>query len=135
MPRVAAASASAAAWFPEECAATPRRASVSDNDCTAFVAPRYLNAPTRCRCSAFTNTCAPTQSSSERERSTGVWCTNGAMRAAASSIRARSILMATGLVAGGQRAFQVHVEGEQRDQEGEHSDEPRERVTPAPEGP
>ena len=49
-------------------------------------------ADVRCRCSALTNTCAPIHSSSDAERSTGVRCTNGAMRVAASSTRARSTL-------------------------------------------
>ena len=38
-------------------------------------------------------------------------------------------------VAGGERAFQVHVEGEERDEEGQDADQPRVRVPPAAERP
>ena len=83
MPRVAAASASAAAWLPDECAATPLRASASESDCTALVAPRYLNAPMRWRCSPFRYTLVPSHRSSVLLVSTGVRWTNGPMRVAA----------------------------------------------------
>ena len=48
-PRSWAASASAAAWLPEEWVATPRSSSAGESLETAFIAPRNLNAPARCR--------------------------------------------------------------------------------------
>src|SRR5258708_23610117 len=55
------------------------------------------------------------------------------MRADASSTRARSTLTCS--VSRGKCAFQVDVEREQRDQEGQYADQPRERMPPAPECP
>jgi hypothetical protein len=83
MPRSRAASASAAAWLPEECVATPRRASSSESDATALQAPRNLNAPTFCRFSHLKNTRAPARSSTLRLVRTGVLWACGAMRSAA----------------------------------------------------
>ena len=85
MPRVRAASASAAPWLPEEWVTTPRAACASSSDHTALQAPRNLNAPARCRCSHLKWTAQPASASSERERSTGVTCACGAIRAAAAS--------------------------------------------------
>ena len=50
---------------------------------TALQAPRNLNAPLRCRCSALNISCAPLSVSSVCERSNGVGAVCGAMRAAA----------------------------------------------------
>ncbi|MNV42507.1 hypothetical protein D3C71_1341830 [compost metagenome] len=85
IPRVRAASANAAPWLPEEWVTTPRRACASSSAQTALQAPRNLNAPLRCRCSALKNTVAPVIASSVRERSTGVTQACTAMRAAAAS--------------------------------------------------
>ena len=59
MPRNFAASASAAAWLPDECVTTPLAATASDNDRTALVAPRNLNAPARWKFSHLKNSSAP----------------------------------------------------------------------------
>src|SRR5687767_2708447 len=85
MPRVRAASASAAPWLPDECVTTPAVASAADKDHTALQAPRNLKAPTRWKFSALKHSCAPASASSEAERNTGVTCAYGAMRAAAAS--------------------------------------------------
>src|SRR4051812_35011110 len=55
IPRNAAARASAAAWLPEECVATPRCASASLRENTALHAPRDLNAPAFWRFSHLKN--------------------------------------------------------------------------------
>ena len=60
-------------------------ASSGDSDWTAFVAPRYLNAPPVWRCSAFTKTVAPIHASRSSDRNTGVRTTNGSIRAAAAA--------------------------------------------------
>ena len=122
MPRVAAARASAAAWLPDECAATPRAASSSPSDCTAFVAPRYLNAPMRCRCSHLRNSVAPAHASSVTLVITGVRCTNGAMRVAATRTSANDAMTTTPVhgasVPRGEDAFEEVVEAEQHERNG-----------------
>ena len=45
MPRILAAQASAAAWFPELCVTTPCTACSSDRLNTEFIAPLNLKAP------------------------------------------------------------------------------------------
>jgi hypothetical protein len=72
MPRMPAAIASAAPWFPDECVATPSSASPSVNDSTAFKAPRILNDPPRCRLSNLNATWAPNSWSMARQVKTGV---------------------------------------------------------------
>src|SRR4249919_2315167 len=89
MPRVRAASASAAPWLPEECVTTPRSATASDSAHTALQAPRNLNAPTRCSCSHLKCSSQPASASSERDRCTGVTCACGAMRLAAVTTSAK----------------------------------------------
>ena len=77
---------------------------------------------------------------------TGVRCTNGAIRVAAASTSAkvgptpsfylpRVDLPGFAQYAGGQRAFEVHVEREQHHEERDDPDDPRERVPPAAEDP
>src|SRR5262245_23064523 len=83
MPRTDAAYASAAAWLPELCVTTPRRASASSSASTALTAPRALKAPHFCRFSHFMNTRAASSRSSVAEVTTGVRCTCPRMRAAA----------------------------------------------------
>ena len=131
MPRVAAASASAAAWLPDECAATPLRASVSESDCTAFVAPRYLNAPMRCTCSPFRYAVVPSHSSNVLLVAPGCGARTGRC---ASRRRARRRTWPA-LVARGQDAFEEVVEAEEHDEEREDAGEPRCRVPPPPEQP
>ncbi len=90
MPRRDAAYASAAPWLPDECVTTPRAASAADNENTALVAPRALNAPTFCRFSHLKYSTAPAASSSDAECMTGVRWTQGAIRAAARRMASRS---------------------------------------------
>ena len=86
MPSRDAASATAWAWFPEENAATPRARYVVSSDEILLYAPRNLNAPPRCRFSAFMYTRAPARESSVRDVTTGVrWATPSSRRAAAST--------------------------------------------------
>src|SRR4029079_11588292 len=83
MPRVFAASASAAPWFPDECVTTPRAAVASLNAHTELHAPRNLNAPARWKFSHLNASVAFASASMPRVRSTGVRCACGAMRSAA----------------------------------------------------
>src|SRR5262249_16247008 len=82
-PRSRAASATAAAWLPEECVATACRASWSERAKTALHAPRNLKAPTFWKFSDLQNSVAPTRSFKLVHVSTGVRWTYGLMRAAA----------------------------------------------------
>ena len=66
------------------------RASASVSENTAFIAPRALNAPTFWKFSHLKKSRAPVSASSERQESTGVRCTWGAIRACAARIAARS---------------------------------------------
>src|ERR1700675_2167480 len=90
MPRQRAASDRAAAWFPEDGATTPREASSSLNEKTAFVAPRILKEPVFCRFSHLKKRLAPAISSSEEQVTTGVRWICGAMRWQAARIASRS---------------------------------------------
>ncbi len=68
IPRRAAAQASAAPWFPEECVTTPFAACASVSESTALHAPRALNAATFCR---FSHLKKSVRSSDEVERAAG----------------------------------------------------------------
>jgi hypothetical protein len=59
MPRVRAASDSAAAWLPEELVTTPRAASGSLRENTALKAPRALKTPARWKFSHLRKTRTP----------------------------------------------------------------------------
>src|SRR3984893_3809592 len=87
MPRSRAARASAAAWLPEECVATPWRACDSDRAKTALVAPRALKAPHFWKFSHLKCSCAPAWAFSVVLVSTGVTPTLPAMRSRASWMR------------------------------------------------
>eukprot|EP00962_Isochrysis_galbana_P017297 scaffold4975_cov112-Isochrysis_galbana.AAC.5 len=76
MDRAAAAHATAAAWFPLECAATPRRAASSESAKTALTAPRSLNEPAVVP--------GASRASTQSDRRTGVRSTRPRMRTAAS---------------------------------------------------
>src|SRR5215510_4854895 len=82
-PRKRAANATAAAWLPEECVATPYRASCSERPKTALHAPRNLKAPTFWKFSHLQNSAAPTRSFKLVHVSTGVQWTYGLIRVAA----------------------------------------------------
>src|SRR5207245_5462933 len=82
--------ASAAAWLPVECVTTPRAASSSLSENTAFVAPRILNDPVFWKLSHLKKSRAPAIASSEVEVSTGVRWMCGAMRACAAAIACSS---------------------------------------------
>ena len=71
-----AASAIPCAWLPALPAVTPLRAA-SPSATSLFIPPRILNAPVRCRFSAFNTTGAPAVSDSAADGSTGVWTTSG----------------------------------------------------------
>src|SRR5262252_7039030 len=86
MPRSAAARATAAPWLPEECVATPRRASVSGRANTALLAPRALNAPPFWKFSHLKESRAPVSPSSVLLLMTGVRFTLPAMRSRACSM-------------------------------------------------
>src|SRR6516162_357206 len=86
MPRSAAARATAAPWLPEECVATPRRASVSGRANTALLAPRALNAPPFWKFSHLKESRVPVSPSSVLLLRTGVRFTLPAMRSRACSM-------------------------------------------------
>src|SRR5271154_5136187 len=90
IPRQRAAWDSAAAWLPEEGAATPNFACSSVREKTALVAPRILNEPVFCRFSHLKKSCAPAISSSEAQVSTAVRWICGVTRFWAARIAARS---------------------------------------------
>src|SRR5919199_3690517 len=84
VPRSAADRATAWAWLPDDQAHTPRASSSPDNREIRLYAPRNLNAPARCRFSAFSSSVAPVRSSRVRDVSTGVrWATPASLSAAA----------------------------------------------------
>src|SRR3954471_7647855 len=91
MPCIAADSASACAWFPDDAVTTPRARSRSGSDATVLYAPRNLNAPARWRFSGFSRTCAPVRSSMVVEVTTGVRRAIPSRRAAARRTSSRSI--------------------------------------------
>src|SRR6185437_10082438 len=107
MPRSRAARDSAAAWLPEECVATPRRAAAADSASTALVAPRALKAPIFCRFSHLKNSRAPLCASSVALVSTGVALTRLAMRS-----RAVAIIGQVRLSTAAGLAAMVHEHGE-----------------------
>ena len=84
-PRAAARRARAPArGCPRRRSRRRARARPGASDATALYAPRNLNAPTRCRFSAFSSTrAAPVASSSERPVMTGVRCATPSSRRAA----------------------------------------------------
>eukprot|EP00967_Tisochrysis_lutea_P056862 scaffold71965_cov30-Tisochrysis_lutea.AAC.1 len=84
-PLPAAAAATAAAWLPLEWAATPACARSSESASTALSAPRSLNEPVACKCSALKKREQPASRSRASERSTGVRCTRPERRTAASA--------------------------------------------------
>ena len=59
IPASRAAHATAWPWLPALAAATPAAFSSSVSDAIVFTAPRILNAPVRCRFSAFSCTGRP----------------------------------------------------------------------------
>ena len=84
MPASPAAHATACPWFPLEDATTPGGGGPFSSSVRIwFVAPRALYAPTFCRCSALKTTRRPHASSIARDVSSGVRCTNGRTRSAA----------------------------------------------------
>ena len=87
-PDSAAARASAAPWLPDECVATVPTSFGSR--ATAFVAPRILKEPARCRFSHLKTSSTPSNASSVRLVSTGVRCTRPSIRCAAATTSARS---------------------------------------------
>ena len=95
MPRSLAARATPWAWFPEEKATTPRRRWSSSSCRSAFIAPRILNDPARCRFSHFRRTSTPILSERERLERRGVRWTQGRMRSAAERTSAKSIPVLT----------------------------------------
>src|SRR5688572_25159600 len=89
MPRNFAARDRAAAWLPDECVATPRAASASDNENTALVAPRALNAPTFCMFSHLKNRLPSDCWSSVELVRTGVRWMRSRMRSCAARMASR----------------------------------------------
>ena len=87
-PRRAAATATACAWLPALAAQTPAFSTASGRRSIAFVAPRTLNEPVRCRHSALSITSPPNRRESSPERRIGVRMTCGATVRAASSMPA-----------------------------------------------
>jgi hypothetical protein len=83
MPRSLAASASAAAWLPLLCVATPRAAVPSSSSATALQAPRNLNAPPFWKTSHLKWSERPATRSMDAHVNTGVTLAWPAMRAAA----------------------------------------------------
>src|ERR1700730_9187597 len=80
-PRHAAAQATAAPWFPLEGVTMPRAASSFEREKIAFVAPRILKEPVRCRFSHLKKSLAPAMESSEDEVRSGLRGIRGAIRA------------------------------------------------------
>ena len=70
-PNTPAANARAWAWLPALPAVTPWRAS-SPSDDSLLIAPRILNAPVRCRLSAFSTTLPPASCDSATDEMIGV---------------------------------------------------------------
>src|SRR5215211_5463968 len=71
-PASRAAHATAWPWLPALAATTPAARSSSDSVATLFTAPRTLNAPVRCRFSAFSQTSRPASRENVTDPYTGV---------------------------------------------------------------
>jgi hypothetical protein len=95
MPRRRAARATPWAWLPEENATTPHWRCDSSSWSSAFIAPRILNEPARCRFSHLRRTSTPILSESEALASSGVRWIQGAMRVAAARTAERSTMVLT----------------------------------------
>ena len=85
-PSDCAAQASASAWLPALPATTPRRAR-SPRAASLATAPRILNAPVRCRFSAFSTTGPPAAASTVAEVTSGVRRTSARPASRAAAIR------------------------------------------------
>src|SRR4051812_6625899 len=109
MPRSFAARARAAAWFPDECVATPRLAVSSSSEKTALAAPRALNAPTFWKFSHLKNNDAPLAASSSALVSTGVRWICGRIRSCARRMASRSSILARRAIFGAQKISDGHA--------------------------
>src|SRR5919199_1652521 len=83
-----AAHATACPWFPALAATTPAARSESESVAILLTAPRILNAPVRCRFSAFSQTGRPATRPSVSELYTGVTRATPWRRARAASMSA-----------------------------------------------
>ncbi len=90
MPARAPARATAMPWLPVDAVVTPRRRSASDSVLILLVAPRSLNVPDGCRCSAFSSTSQPSAADRTALRSRGVTGTCGRIARCAAMIRSNS---------------------------------------------
>ena len=91
IPLIPAAHASAAPWLPDEWVATPRAASASASERTAFIAPRALKDPVFWKFSHLKKRRAPDSASRRVLVSTGVRWTRPRMRASAARMSSSAI--------------------------------------------
>src|SRR5579884_4534903 len=88
IPSSRAAKATAWPWLPALAAITPASRSTGESRDSLFTAPRTLNAPVRCRFSAFSHTSRPVRRASVSELYTGVTRARPARRPRAASTSA-----------------------------------------------